>query len=280
MKLNLQVLQLMVHKCLYVIIKILKLTYTFHGTPLGEPSHHRFIGASACDVSDRHLFIVDKYYVFIFNLRRELLSSFALPQSEGLERGIKVDNGNIYLTIRKQHQVFVYDEEGNLSYTIGNIVPSAKRGEFNQPAGLTVDATSLYVCDSGNHYIQILSKNYNHTYYSKHSGVYGWGRYGTKDGEFNFPYSICISDDENCYVGDYVSVQLFNKSGVFLQRLGQDHIGWDEGIFNHVFSICVIDDLIYVSDYNNFRIQIFKHKTSPIQRNNMEQELVTILIPE
>jgi len=164
-----------------------------------------------------------------------------------------VDSDKIYITIRKQNQIFVYTDYGTLRKTIGTEFASGKKGEFNQPLGLTLDNTSLYVCDHGNHYLQVLSKDNNNKYLAR------WGKFGTGEGEFNYPFAVYLGEDEIFYIGDYFSVQLFNKGGVFLQRLGQK-LGWEEGSFNHVCGICVVNELLYVSDYDNFRVQIFRKK--------------------
>jgi len=60
------------------------------------------------------------------------------------------------------------------------------------------------------------------------------------------------------YIGDDISVQLFRKDGICVQRLGEELPGKGMNQFQAVFSICVFEDQLYVSDAGNERIQIFR----------------------
>jgi len=54
------------------------------------------------------------------------------------------------------------------------------------------------------------------------------------------------------------SVQLFRSDGVCIQRLGDKVYGKKMNQFDVVFGISVMNDRLYVSDFGNDRIQIFK----------------------
>jgi len=87
----------------------------------------------------------------------------------------------------------------------------------------------------------------------------GNGKLSTEKGQFYYPRSIYNYLLESLiYVGDRLSVQIFWKDGVCLQRLGDDNVGSKMNQFNGVFGICVVDDRLYVSDFRNERIQVFQ----------------------
>jgi len=124
--------------------------------------------------------------------------------------------------------------------------------EFCDARGLTVDSQHIYVCDRDNCRVVVLLKK-NSQFHTK------WGKYGTDTGLFSSPYSIYHNLFENIfYVGDSYSLQLFTQEGTCLQRIGDKCNGNKMNQFSGVFGVCVIDDQLFVSDYNNRRIQIFR----------------------
>jgi len=86
---------------------------------------------------------------------------------------------------------------------------------------------------------------------------WGKGIPSTEEGQFYDPYSIYNYYDL-IYVGDYCSVQIFWKDGMCIQRLGGKRSGNQMNHFSDVSALCIMDDQLYVSDYNNKRIQIFQ----------------------
>jgi len=174
----------------------------------------RFDSPSDIDFYQRRFYIIHKQKVSIFDLQFYLLSSFPVLPGPlfAKENHLKVDQTYIYVTIEFKHQVYTYTRDGKLQHAIGSISSSPKQGEFNEPRGLTVDSNTLYICDRLNGRIQALVKN---NYFFRKQ----WGSWGTDNGQFIRPYSICFCQDI-LYVGDDYSVQLFTCEGTFLQRIG------------------------------------------------------------
>jgi len=119
-----------------------------------------------------------------------------------------------------------------------------------------LDLKCIYICDCDNHRIQILTKD---------KGIFvmqwGSGEESTDQGQFSNPMSIYNNlGEEIFYVGDNWSVQLFEKDGNCIQRLGQDISGNSMNQFHWITSLCVMDDRLYVCDHVNQRIQIFQKK--------------------
>jgi len=165
---------------------------------------------------------------------------------------MKVDGNILYLTIEDQHQVYAYTREGKVEYTLGSSASSSKQGEFFDPGGLTIDDKSqMYICDRWNDRIQKFIKNDTYIFDKL------WGKSGTANGEFKYPYSIYYGE-ETLYIGDAYCVQLFQSEGRFLQRIGDNKSGKAKGQFNGAWGIVVVKNRMYVSDSFNQRIQVFE----------------------
>jgi len=227
--------------------------YTLEGEIIENKSFLPLNQPSSIDIYENNLYICDNENLSIWTFQFELLSLFPIPNKDPLITHLKVDNGNIYVTIEWQNQILMYTRDGKLKNKIGSINDSSQNGAFHKPRGLTVDIDALYVCDFGNHRIQVLSKD-QYVYLRQ------WGEGGTDNGRFRCPSSICYNENI-LYIGDMYCVQLFLCDGTFLQRMGGSGEGKGEGEFNVVGGICVVGDRLYVTDFCNDRIQVFRLKT-------------------
>jgi len=216
---------------------------------------------SGIDIEDEKIYIADNSKITIFNLRFETLSSWPLPTLDNYFRGLKVNDNCLYLTIYGVHQIYTYNRhDGQLLKIIGSGKEGKEQGQFNCPMGLTVDSKYLYVCDNCNNRIQVLIKFE--------------GNFKTQWKQ-NFYYPIAIFNYENIfYVGDNYMVQLFTSDGFCIQRLGSKVVGDKMNQFRLAYGICCLGDRLYVSDFTNRRIQIFKRdsKYSWIQVTEVQDE--------
>jgi len=209
-------------------------------------------------------YIIDQTYLSVLNMKREKLSSWKLPDKDGL--GLKIDQDRVYFTLSCRHQIFVYSLTGTKIKTLGSEDADygGKKGKFNRPYGLNIEKNDLYVADFGNDRVQVVNKE---------SGEFDreWGGvYGTEEGQFCSPHSIYLFSEEGkekeeresmVYVGDEVSVQLFTTQGTFLQRIGEKEKGKKNTQFQNVWGVCVGDDgRLYVCDSDNSRIQVFRKR--------------------
>jgi len=209
------------------------------------------------DYKEDILYVADNAHVTLVQPKQFKISSFwNLPTATTASfRGLKVDGKVIYITVQGQHTISVHSsQEGTLQQTWGKTKEGNGEGEFNNPLGLTCDHKYVYICDSGNNRVQILQKD-NGSYINE------WGEAGTEKGQFTKPSSIYYHRSEQIlYVGDYYSVQVIDRGGNCLQRIGDSTIGIEMNQFHSVYGICVMSDELYVSDNGNGRIQIFKTK--------------------
>jgi len=204
------------------------------------------------------LYIADLSNITVLNPQLDIISSWKLPLQFGSLRQIKIDNNILYLTIGGIHQIFVCSYDGKVINKWGTVRCGSKEGEFDCPAGLTLDNKYVYVCDSANNRIQLLNKQNGKFYYQWAKGN---GHFFTSPRTIYYHLS-----EELFYIGDECSVQLYTKendgSGLCIQRLGDIEEGEKMNQFNRIYSISVSsDDRLYVCDYLNERIQVFRRRT-------------------
>jgi len=192
------------------------------------------------DLCNNKLYIIDSKKIVICNLKFQFLSSFPIPDSPGAWNHLSVDNAVIYVTPVHHHYIYLYSEDGKVTNTIGSSSKGDADGEFNLPMGLTNNLHYLYVCDGCNDRIQVIDKKT--LLFSKK-----WGKKGKRDGKFQFPFSIRYYD-EIIYVGDELSVQLFESCGIFKQRMS----------INYASGLCLLNDRLYISEMYEHRIQVFR----------------------
>jgi len=243
------------HRHIHVCTRDSHLVFTFNTSGEILQKNLSLESPSGIDIDEKNslLYIADQTHITILNLKLESLSSWKLSKespSTWSFRGLKVDGNILYLTISGLHEIFSHNsQDGKLLKEFGS--EGSENGAFNYPLGLTVNNKYVYICDRNNHRVQILTKE-DGIYFSK------WGN-GTKQGQFEDPRSIynCLSEDL-IYVGDSCSVQIFRRDSICIQRLGDKESGTKMNQFNIVYGICVMYDRLYVSDWNNHRIQIFE----------------------
>ena len=88
--------------------------------------------------------------------------------------------------------------------------------------------------------------------------VLSFGKEGSGDGMFTFPYGVAVSDGDEILVADCANhrVQVFDSNGTFLRSFG--HEGENAGEFKCPVGIAIGKDRnIFVADSDNHRVQIF-----------------------
>ena len=88
--------------------------------------------------------------------------------------------------------------------------------------------------------------------------VLSFGKEGSGDGMFTFPYGVAVSDGDEIVVADSNNhrVQVFDSNVAFIRSFG--HKGENAGEFKYPYGIAINKDRqIFVADRYNHRIQIF-----------------------
>ena len=181
-------------------------------------------------------------------------------------KDVAVDsNGNIYVTDFNNNRVQKFNSTGTYLSTIGTTGTAGTSNTlFDRPVGVFVDSNdNVYVGDYVNHRIQKFdsSGNYLQTY-----GVTGVSTTSSNT-EFYQPYTMAVDSSGNVYVADYKNhrVQVYDSADpeVYLHTFGTVAVaGTTNDLFERAVSVTVgSDDTVYVADYYNHRVQIFKNAT-------------------
>jgi DNA-binding beta-propeller fold protein YncE len=158
---------------------------------------------------------------------------------------LAVDNeGKIFIVDLEYKSILVFDPIDKKSYFIGN------KGQIKllRPQGIDVDENYVYVSDNYQNRIFIYDKEGNFKM------AYG------REGVLNRPVGIALDKKRgwlwvaNTYNHEILAFDI--KTGQIAKKIGKR--GYKEGEFNFPNFIAVDKQgLIYITDFGNFRIQIF-----------------------
>ena len=145
-------------------------------------------------------------------------------------------------------------------YTLGN--------KLLKPWGVAFSEANncIYIADSDNNCVQVYNGN---TY--EHIATLGEaGNSGNNNNKFKYPAKVAIStSDKRIYVADPLNhrIQVFNGNTTeynfigTLGKTGQDGNDYDHFKFPYGVSVSPFDNLVYVADTYNHRIQVFDGTT-------------------
>lgn len=206
-------------------------------------------------------------------------------------RSLALDTqGNIYISDGDNHRIEVFSNNGKLLKYWGK--RGTGEGEFDSPRGVLVDNDGfIYLADQDNNRVQIFDKNGKYIrqfgndnlvipyglVMDNHKNIYitcpgshqikkfdyegklllEWGHFGKGEGEFNNPLGINMDIEKNIFVVDNCNhrIQKFTKDGEFILSWGRQ--GKGAGSFDLPHSIGIDNNLVYISESNLPRIQIF-----------------------
>ena len=159
-------------------------------------------------------------------------------------------SGHIFVADTREHDIKIFDDDGNLVKIVGK--RGVKPGEFNGPTHLSFTKNKLYVTDTLNARVQILTR----------SGEFlsEFGRRGNFVGDMVRPKGVAADSDGNIYVveslNDYLLV--YNSEGQFLMPIG----GTGSGVGQFYLPSGVwtdSKDRVYIADMFNGRIVILQY---------------------
>lgn len=172
---------------------------------------------------------------------------------EGLDRPTMMawneGRAELYVAETNAHRIVVFDAKGDRLRTIGG--RGEAPGQFNYPTHLAVSNGNLYVNDTMNFRLQVLSPD--------GSVVAVFGEHGDQEGYFGQAKGVGVDSQGHVYVAESVGsrVQIFDLAGQYLMGFGR--YGRMPGEFVLPAGIAVSEDRIYVCDSHNGRIQVFEY---------------------
>lgn len=208
---------------------------------LSSPVGAAFVGDS--------LYVADSALasIFVFDAGGKLTRTIG-----GLERptGLAWDGetGRLYVSDTLSHGVVVLNADGERLFRFGR--RGTGNGEFNFPSHLTLSDGRVYVNDTMNFRLQVFDLDGKF--------LSSFGSHGDGGGDFAQPKGVGVDREGHIYVVDalFNRVQIFNDEGALLLAFGGD--GAAPGEFWLPSGIHITDDMIYVADSYNRRVQIFR----------------------
>lgn len=143
-----------------------------------------------------------------------------------------------------------FDPEGRFIFQWGR--HGGEPGEFRRPQAMALDAEGqLWVCDAGNHRVQIFDLSNDQAEVVKEFGSEGRAR-----GEFRFPYGLSLDPRGHVYVCEFGNhrVQKLTLDGKPLDAIGL--AGRQDGEFHQPWSLAQdSENVLHVLDSYNHRVQ-------------------------
>lgn len=157
------------------------------------------------------------------------------------------DTGNIFVVDSGNHRLLAFNGRGRLIFNVGK--QGGGNGEFNYPTAVSITSDGyIIVCDLHNLRLQVLDNKGNFL----HSIT------GSAEEPIR-PTAIAVDNNNLIYVADVAAQQIivFTVDGQEVKRFGEP--GSDPGQFNFVNGLALDkeNELLYVADSNNNRIQAF-----------------------
>lgn len=132
------------------------------------------------------------------------------------------------------------------------VFTNAIYGDFNTPLSKPMDVTKIgefiYVSDTSNNQVQVFDQS--------GTSVFKFGKEGTKEGEFKFPYGIAGDKDGNIYVADLYNgnISIFDSKGKFIQYFKEKE---KEKVLQSPGGLRIFDDKLYVTDIKANKLFVF-----------------------
>jgi DNA-binding beta-propeller fold protein YncE len=174
-----------------------------------------------------------------------ILDDFQRPTGLAFDPG----NNRLYVADTQAHTIHVFSHDGEPLFIIGK--RGSQNGEFNFPSHLTFVENRLFVNDTMNFRVQIFNPEGQH--------LSTFGEHGSEPGFFSQPKGLAVDSAGHVYVADAIKnhIQIFDQEGRFLLRFGGD--GDQPGTFNMPTGLAIWNDMIYVADSYNHRVQVFQY---------------------
>ncbi|MFC1483457.1 6-bladed beta-propeller [Candidatus Neomarinimicrobiota bacterium] len=220
---------------------------------IGVSGRGRLLAPFDLEIVGDKLFVSDSKMarVHAYNQEGDLVLVLGNEGGMGRPSGVRYDplSNRLYVVDTGMHNIRVYDAESwDLLFTIGQ--RGSGDGEFNFPTMLDVKNGKLYVVDSMNFRVQVLDQDGG--FINKFSEA------GDAPGYLYRPKGIAATSDGFLFVVDsaFNNFQIFDEEGNVYMFVGE--AGSAPGYFNQPTGIMYNNNLLYVVDQRNHRVQVFE----------------------
>lgn len=204
--------------------------------------------------------------IFRFSPEGKFVGYFAekLPGPIGIAFDSK---GQLFIVCSNSNQVLIYDRSANPVHTLSGTDNPQK--PFSSPRGIAIgEKDQVYVCDSDNARIVCYSSSLDFV----REIIFQYGKYN----EPQKPRGICVLPGGNLAVtySEMNRIAIFSEKGELLEVFGSGGEG-KEQFSSARYITSDQDGVLYITDYNNDRIQMFDQKgnhlgvvTAPVYRKS------------
>ena len=219
-----------------------------------RPWHLAITGNGEIVVAERNA-----YCVSVFDCEGHKLRSFGENKAE-YPLGVDLCSDDTVLVAShcQYHRVRRFTLDGQFIASFGT--SGSGHLQFDTPWSVSTSPTNdkVYVCDTGNHRIQVLNSDltFSSTFGSK----------GNNPGQFSRPVDIAVDKDGNIFVADLENnrIQVFSPSGQFIRQFQKRGPGM--GNLVQPISVCIdCNDFVYVLESDMCRVSIFDTKGNYIK---------------
>jgi DNA-binding beta-propeller fold protein YncE len=203
-------------------------------------------------ISKNQLFVTDSASGRLMALDARGRTLWTRGPKDGFARptGLVVGADRLYVVDTLQHRVTMVSLAGAVLGSFGE--HGNGPGQLNFPTNVAQGADGrVYVTDSMNFRVQVFDRE----------GRYqrAFGRLGDGSGDFDKPKGIGVDSAGHVYVveGLHDTVQIFDDAGALLLTFGESGSG--DGQFWLPTGIAIVNDVVYVSDSANRRIELFEY---------------------
>jgi DNA-binding beta-propeller fold protein YncE len=177
---------------------------------------------------------------------------WTLGRQDGFSRptGLVADVDRLYVVDTMGHKVVIVSPDGRVIGSFGE--RGAEPGQFNFPTNIARGPDDrLYVTDTMNFRVQIFEADGRF--------VKTFGKLGDGSGDFDKPKGIAVDSEGHIYVVEGFNdvVQIFDADGRLLLVVGGS--GSEDGQFWLPSGITIANDVIYVADSANQRLEVFQY---------------------
>jgi sugar lactone lactonase YvrE len=160
------------------------------------------------------------------------------------------DTDQLYVADSSNHRVQVFDVSQPLTITyVATLgitgIPGDDSGHLSTPSGVAVDASRIYVADTGNSRIQIFDRT-TRTYFATLGSGSGQG-----DAELDLPTDVVVDSAGNLYVADYnnTRVQQFDPTWDYARTYGSTRVPYlPDGHYNSPLVSTDAEDNILITE--------------------------------
>lgn len=163
-------------------------------------------------------------------------------------KGLAVDSsGNIYVSDTGNHRIQKFDVDGKFLIEFGSVGPPET--VLKEPNGVAVDAAgNIYVVDVGAN--KLIKFNADGTFGQSFEGA---------DSGFYGPRDIFLAPDKLIYIMDQgrSRIVVFDPATQAYTKVSSGSAGSEPSQFKDPTGLTVGDDMVFVADLGNGRIQVF-----------------------